>query len=116
MIRKASCTLVVLSVTVALLQAQTVVKVPKNNYTPEQDVELGRKAADEVRQQYPIIDNAEITGYLTMLGDRLVAASPADLKKLTGEALGWMPFSAPTISGTSPVPSTTSISGISAFS
>jgi Zn-dependent protease with chaperone function len=61
--------------------AQTVIKPPKNKYTPEQDVQLGREAAAEVRQQYPIIQDKRIQDYLTMLGDRLVAAAPADLKK-----------------------------------
>jgi Zn-dependent protease with chaperone function len=60
--------------------AQTEVKPPKNRYTPRQDVELGREAADEVRKQYPIIENEQITRYLAKLGNRLVAASPGELK------------------------------------
>jgi hypothetical protein len=63
------------------LDAQTVVKPPKNKYTPQQDVELGREAAAEVRKEYPVIDNERIAGYLTMLGNRLVAAAPPDLKQ-----------------------------------
>jgi Zn-dependent protease with chaperone function len=65
----------------AALVAQTEIKLPKNRFTPQQDVELGRKAAAEVRQQYPVIENEKISGYLTMLGDRLVAAAPAELKQ-----------------------------------
>jgi Zn-dependent protease with chaperone function len=65
----------------ASLGAQTVIKLPKNKYTPQQDVELGRKAAAEVRQQYPIIQNDRIASYLSKLGDRLVAAAPAELKE-----------------------------------
>ena len=56
--------------------AQTAVKLPKNNFTPEQDVKMGLEAAAEVRQQYPVITDERITGYLTTLGDRLVAAAP----------------------------------------
>jgi Zn-dependent protease with chaperone function len=63
------------------LDAQTVVKLPKNRYTPEQDVQLGREAAAEVRKQYPIIRDERISKYLTELGDRLVAAAPAELKQ-----------------------------------
>ena len=63
-----------------VLSAQTVVKLPKNRYTPEQDVELGRAAAAEVRQQYPIVEDEKIARYLTKLGDRLVAAAPPELK------------------------------------
>jgi len=61
--------------------AQTAIKLPKNKYTPEQDVQLGREAAAEVLRQYPVVKNATITGYLTRLGDRLVAAAPAELKQ-----------------------------------
>ena len=61
--------------------AQTTIKLPKNNFTPEQDVELGRKAAAQVRQQYPIIKDEAISRYLTKLGDRLVAVAPPDLNQ-----------------------------------
>ncbi len=63
------------------LSAQTAVKLPKNKFTPQQDVELGREAAAEVRRQYPIIPDERIGRYLTTLGDRLVVAAPAELKE-----------------------------------
>jgi Zn-dependent protease with chaperone function len=63
------------------LFAQTAIKPPKNNFTPQQDVEIGRKAAEEVRQQYPIIKDEAINRYLTTLGQRLVAVSPPDLNQ-----------------------------------
>ncbi len=63
------------------LLAQTEIKLPKNRYTPQQDVELGREAAAEIRKQYPIIKDERIARYLTTLGDRLVAAAPAELKQ-----------------------------------
>ncbi len=59
--------------------AQTVITPPKNKYTPQQDVELGREAAAEVRQQYPVITDEVISGYLERAGRSLVAASPANL-------------------------------------
>src|SRR5262245_44440712 len=59
--------------------AQTAIKLPKNKYTPEQDVKLGLEAANEVRQQYPIISDQKIQTYLTALGDRLVANAPPEL-------------------------------------
>jgi Zn-dependent protease with chaperone function len=71
---------IIVAATAPALLAQTPVKPPKNRYTPEQDVELGRKAAAEVRQQYPIIKDAKIEAYLQTLGDRLVASAPAELK------------------------------------
>jgi len=63
------------------LSAQTVIKLPKNKYTPQQDVQIGREAADQVRKQYPIITEEGIQKYLTALGDRLVAAAPPELKE-----------------------------------
>jgi Zn-dependent protease with chaperone function len=59
--------------------AQTAIKLPKNKFTPQQDVELGREAAAEVRKQYPIIKDEQIASYLKTLGDRLVAAAPPEL-------------------------------------
>jgi len=40
-----------LELTVTGVFAQTVVKLPKNRYTPQQDVEPGREAAAEIRTQ-----------------------------------------------------------------
>src|SRR5262245_65575374 len=61
--------------------AQTQIKLPKNNFTPAQDAEIGAKGAAEIRQQYPIIKDEAISKYLAGLGDRLVAAAPAELKR-----------------------------------
>lgn len=63
----------------SVVLAQTPIEVPKNKYKPEQDVELGRQAAAEVRQQYPVIKDDAIAGYLERLGERLVAAAPPEL-------------------------------------
>jgi Zn-dependent protease with chaperone function len=63
------------------VMAQTAIKLAKNRYTPQQDVELGLKAAEEVRAQFPIIKDDRITSYLTSIGDRLVAAAPPELKQ-----------------------------------
>ena len=73
--------LAMLAVTAGAAQAQTVIKLPKNKYTPKQDVDLGREAAAEIRQQYPIIKDERIARYLTALGDRLVAAAPPELNE-----------------------------------
>ena len=64
-----------------VLVAQTVIKPPKNKYTPQQDVQIGEEAAEEVRKQYPIIRDEQIAGYLDMLGRRLVAAAPPELNR-----------------------------------
>jgi beta-barrel assembly-enhancing protease len=67
--------------TSALATAQTKVVPPKNSYTPAQDVQLGREAAVEVRQQLPILRDDGITSYLDDIGRRLVNAIPADMRR-----------------------------------
>jgi Zn-dependent protease with chaperone function len=79
--RRATVSLIAALVAAGPALAQTEIKLPKNKYTPKQDVELGRKGAAEVRKQYPIIEDRSITRYLTELGDRLVVAAPANLKE-----------------------------------
>jgi hypothetical protein len=65
-----------LSATIAA--AQTRITPPPNKYTPEQDVELGMKAAAEARQQLPVMRDDEVTSYVEDIGQRLVAAIPAE--------------------------------------
>ena len=71
--------LLVASIGAAAVAAQTVITPPKNKYTPQQDVDLGKEAAAEVRQQYPVITDEQISGYLDRAGRSLVAAAPANL-------------------------------------
>ena len=63
------------------LDAQTAIKLPKNKFTPKQDVEFGREAAAEIRKQYPIIRDETIDAYLTSIGNRLVEAAPREFKE-----------------------------------
>jgi Zn-dependent protease with chaperone function len=69
----------VITLTATTVAAQTKVTPPKNKYTPQQDVEIGREAAAEVRKEYPIMNDDQIEGYLERLGDRLVEAAPREL-------------------------------------
>ncbi len=69
---------VVLSV--SALGAQTVITPPANNYTPAQDVELGRQAAAQVEQQLPILRDERVTASIASLGRRLVDAIPPELQ------------------------------------
>jgi Peptidase family M48 len=62
-----------------LTAAQTKITPPKNKYTPEQDVQIGREAAEEVRREYPVIQDPALSTYLDRLGQRLVSASPPEL-------------------------------------
>ena len=69
-VSRVKAVLVAAAVAGATLTAQTVVTPPKNKYTPEQDVQLGREAAAEVRREYPIISDPQIAGYLERAGMR----------------------------------------------
>ena len=76
---RAAAVLAAVAISLTGITAQTVIKLPKNRFTPEQDVKLGLEGAAEVRQQYPIIKDEKIARYLTQLGDRLVANAPPEL-------------------------------------
>src|SRR4026208_2352646 len=69
----------VLTLTATTVAAQTKVTPPKNKYTPQQDVQIGREAAQEMRQHYPIINDDNDESYLERLGRRLVEAAPREL-------------------------------------
>jgi hypothetical protein len=64
----------------AIGSAQTRITPPDNNYTPAQDVELGRQAAAEARQQLPILRDDAVSSYIEDIGRRLTAAIPPDLQ------------------------------------
>src|SRR6266516_7738428 len=64
----------------ALVTAQTKITPPSNNYTAEQDVQLGREASVQVRQELPILHDDAVTSYVQDLGRRLVSAIPPELQ------------------------------------
>src|SRR5215831_4363820 len=70
----------VLGLATVLGFAQTRIEPPSNNYSPAQDVELGRQAAAEARQQLPIMRDDAVSSYISNVGERLVAAIPPDLR------------------------------------
>ena len=49
-----------------------------NVFTPEEDVEIGRKSAAEVLDQLPELENEEVAAYVGALGERLAAAAPGE--------------------------------------
>jgi hypothetical protein len=63
---------------VQVAAAQTLIKAPKNKYSPQQDVQLGREAAGQVEKQLPVLRDDGITSYVAELGDRLVRAIPPE--------------------------------------
>ena len=60
--------------------AQTKIALDPNNYSVQQDVELGREAAAEARKQLPMLNDDRVNGYLEDVGERLVEAIPAEFR------------------------------------
>ena len=61
--------------------AQTRIEPHRNSFSPQQDVELGRQAAAEVRQQLPMVNDGPTRSFVERIGDRLVAEIPDDLQQ-----------------------------------
>jgi len=74
----ATVTAILLSV--QILGAQTKITPPKNKYSPQDDVQLGREAAAQAEQQLPILRDDNVTSYVADIGQRLVSAIPAELQ------------------------------------
>jgi len=74
---------VVLSVVLAVaasVGAQTRVTPPDNNYSPSEDVQLGREASAQAEKQLPILRDELLTSYVRDVGRRLVAVIPPELQ------------------------------------
>lgn len=62
------------------LVAQTQIKYHSNKFSPQEDVRLGREAAQQAEQQFPILRDEEIRSYVQRVGERLVASIPAQFQ------------------------------------
>ena len=63
------------------LTAQTRIEPHSNSYSPEQDVELGRQAADEVREQLPLLNDRATDDFVEQTGRRLVNEIPSEFQQ-----------------------------------
>src|SRR6476469_4880743 len=70
----------VVVVSVSVVSAQTKITPPKNKYSPQQDVQLGREASAQVEQQLPLLRDDNVTSYVSDIGRRLVSSIPAELQ------------------------------------
>ena len=61
--------------------AQTSVSAPKNKYKVQDDIELGRKTAQQVEQKYPILPDEDANAYVERVGQRLVASIPPQFRQ-----------------------------------
>ena len=60
--------------------AQTKITYHNNKFKPDDDVRLGRQAAAEAEQQFPLLRDAEVSAYVERVGQRLVAAIPPEFQ------------------------------------
>jgi Zn-dependent protease with chaperone function len=60
--------------------AQTKISYHSNKYKPSEDVKLGREAAAQAEEQFPLLRDARIDSYVESVGQRLVAAIPAEFQ------------------------------------
>jgi Zn-dependent protease with chaperone function len=60
--------------------AQTKIAYHNNKFKPSDDVKLGRQAAAEAEQQFPLLRDSEVTAYVEKVGQRLVASIPAEFQ------------------------------------
>ncbi|HET8782393.1 MAG TPA: M48 family metalloprotease [Pyrinomonadaceae bacterium] len=60
--------------------AQTQIKYHSNKYSVQDDVQLGRRAAQEVEQQFPLMRDQQVQSYVERVGRRLVNAIPSQFQ------------------------------------
>src|SRR5687767_11326191 len=60
--------------------AQTQIKYHSNKYSVQDDVTLGRRAAQEVEQQFPLMRDEQVQDYVERVGRRLVSSIPSQFQ------------------------------------
>jgi hypothetical protein len=63
---------------ISATSAQTPIERHQNSFSPDQDVKLGREAADEIRQQLPLLNDERTDDFVDRIGDRLIEGIPAE--------------------------------------
>jgi Zn-dependent protease with chaperone function len=64
----------------ASIVAQTQIKLHSNKYKVSDDVQLGRKAAQEVEAQMPVLRDQDVENYVSRVGQRLVSSIPSQFQ------------------------------------
>src|SRR5262245_62140960 len=59
---------------------QTGIVAPKNNYSPADDVKLGREAAAEASKELPMLNDQRVDDYVETIGRRLATAIPPEFQ------------------------------------
>jgi beta-barrel assembly-enhancing protease len=72
--------LVAISVMPFTALAQTQIKLHSNKYSIQDDIKLGRQAAQEAESQFPLLRDAQTQSYIENVGRRLVANIPSQFQ------------------------------------
>ena len=63
----------------ALAQA-TQIKLHNNKYSAQDDIKLGRQAAQEAESQFPLLRDETVRSYVESVGRRMVAGIPSQFQ------------------------------------
>src|SRR6185295_5777880 len=58
----------------------TQIKAHSNKYSIQDDIKLGRQAAQEAESQFPLLRDPEVQSYVERVGQRLRASIPQDFQ------------------------------------
>lgn len=72
--------LVAISVMPFTAFAQTQIKYHNNKFSPQDDVKLGRQAAQEAESQFPLLRDEQVRSYVESVGRRLVTSIPSEFQ------------------------------------
>ncbi len=59
---------------------QTKLTLHSNKYSVQDDIKLGRQAAAEAEQQFPLLRDGDVSSYVERVGNRLEAAIPSEFR------------------------------------
>ncbi|MDQ3174901.1 MAG: M48 family metalloprotease [Acidobacteriota bacterium] len=59
---------------------QTKLTLHSNKYSVQDDIKLGRQAANEAEQQFPLLRDGEVSSYVERVGNLLAAAIPSEFR------------------------------------
>lgn len=68
-------------VLVTTAEAQTRIEPHDNKYSPAQDVQIGQEAAQQVRREYPLLNDSTSERLVDRIGERLVQSVPQEFRQ-----------------------------------
>ncbi|MCM3878997.1 MAG: M48 family metallopeptidase [Vicinamibacterales bacterium] len=77
---RAGTILIALFSIASLAIGQTKIVAPDNKYSPQEDLKLGREAAQQVEEQMPLLRDSQVETYIGTLGDRIIEAIPPEYR------------------------------------